>query len=172
MCRDRRNAIRQTHPDFPGIEASDLIAPLLHIQLELWKTQYLGHAINIQTTITSISILTAATPNAVEYLNSRIKKIVILGWGEGTLGDTEQVNYGTAGIKEGESSYIGENSGANNSENVEDGMEKSLELLELGVVVFCLNVVFNCKSVESIPSLTISTSMNFQEHFLIIEPHG
>ena len=55
--------------------------------------------------ISSISILTAATDAAVKYLNQRISKIIILGWGEGNLGPSEKADFGSAGIRDGTSKY-------------------------------------------------------------------
>lgn len=108
-CKDLRNVVRQKHPDFPGIETSDfIVAPLPAHTIRTMQNSYLGSAINVLTTISCISVLTAASPKAVENMNSHIKSIIILGWGEGVLGDTEQANFGTAGIREGETSYRGE----------------------------------------------------------------
>ena len=106
LCRDRRNFERVSHPDFPGIETSDvIIAPLPTHTIRTMANSYLGNAINIQTVITSVSILTAATGKAFDYMNSHIKRIVILGWGEGRIGATEKIDFGTAGIREGETDY-------------------------------------------------------------------
>ena len=105
-CRNGNIVTRTTHPDFREIESSDFIlAPLPAHTIRTMENVYLGQAINTHSAISSISILTAATPNAIEYMNRNIKRIIILGWGEGTIGDTEQLNFGTAGIKEGETWY-------------------------------------------------------------------
>jgi len=105
-CRDRRNFARVGHPDFPGIESSDvIIAPLPAHTIRTMANSYLGNTINIQTLLTSVSILTAATDKAVGYMNRHITKIIILGWGEGCIGATEHIDFGTAGIREGEFEY-------------------------------------------------------------------
>ena len=38
-------------------------------------------------------------------MNNRITKIVVLGWGEGNLGATDCVDFGTAGIQDGKNEY-------------------------------------------------------------------
>jgi len=105
-CRNKEFATRRTHPDFPGIESSDFVlAPLPAHTISTMQNSYLGQCIHTHTAIPSISILTAATANAIDYMNRHIKKIIIFGWGQGTIGDTDNINFGTAGIKEGESTY-------------------------------------------------------------------
>ena len=80
LCRDRRNFERVSHPDFPGIESSDvIIAPLSTHTIRTMANSYLRNTINIQTVITSVSIPTAATSKAFDYMNSHIKRIIILG---------------------------------------------------------------------------------------------
>ena len=60
---------------------------------------------NERTKVASVSILTAAADRAVKYMNSRITKIVVLGWGEGNMSATDCVDFGTAGIQDGKSEY-------------------------------------------------------------------
>jgi len=40
-------------------------------------------------------------------MNSKITKIIVLGWGKGSLGMTDRIEFGTAGIKDGETKWRG-----------------------------------------------------------------
>ena len=102
--RDPRNLLRVPHPDFSGIESSDfIIAPLPSHTIQQMENSPIGRGMN--HTISSITVLTAATDEAIRYMNSRITKVVILGWGEGFLGSNATVRFGTAGIKKGCTDY-------------------------------------------------------------------
>ena len=57
------------------------------------------------TEISSITILTAATDAALDYMTQNMTKIIVLGWGEGNLGATEKVDFGSAGIRSGMCHY-------------------------------------------------------------------
>lgn len=105
-CRNPRRFERVSHPDFPDIESSDIIiAPLPTHTIRNTQNSFLGNTINVHTLITPISILTAATSKAVDYMNEKVKKIVIIGWGDGVIGSTESLDFGTAGIRQGEKDY-------------------------------------------------------------------
>ena len=97
---------RVSHPRVPSISTSDfVIAPLPAHTISAMQPAPIGQALNRITPIQSISVLTCATPTSVAYMNDHITTIVVLGWGDGTLGATDKVEYGTAGIKAGTTRY-------------------------------------------------------------------
>ena len=98
---------RATHKDYPGISACDfIISPLPTQTLNvIHSSACSGTAVAGHNDISSISILTAATDAAVNYMTQCITKIIVLGWGEGNLGASEKVDFGSAGIRDGESQY-------------------------------------------------------------------
>jgi hypothetical protein len=78
-------------------------------------------------------------------MNHHITTIVVLGWGDGTLGATDRVEYGTAGIKAGATEYhVDEIPSPESAVQIRDGVgEKRLingrwVLVHLLISVFCL----------------------------------
>jgi hypothetical protein len=65
----------------------------------------LGRVITGHNDISPIAILTAATDAAVKYMSQRVTKIIIWGWGEGNLGASEKVEFGSVGIRDGTIQY-------------------------------------------------------------------
>jgi hypothetical protein len=109
--RDRRNVLRVSHSEFPLVSSCDFIAaPLSCLAIGAVENSYIGGVMKERTKIASVFILTAATDRAVKYMNTRITKIVVLGWGEGILGATDCVDFGTARTQDWKSEYE-ENSG-------------------------------------------------------------
>ena len=101
--QSEKNKARVAVPRIPLINTSDfIIAPLPRHTISSMER---GNQLNRITPINATSILTCATTRAVSYLNSRITKIIVLGWGEGRMGATNNVEFGTAGIKIGTSGY-------------------------------------------------------------------
>jgi hypothetical protein len=106
--KNKKNITRVKHPDFPIIDSCDFIlAPLPAHTINVMRQSEIGHAMDEINAISSISILTAATSEAVQYMNSKITKIIVLGWGKGSLGMTDHIEFGTAGIKDGETKWRG-----------------------------------------------------------------
>ena len=104
--RNRKIKLRVSHPRLPSISTSDfIIAPLPTHTISTLQGAPIGQVLNDITPIESISILTCATHSAVTYMNEHITTIVVLGWGDGVLGATDNVEYGTAGIKAGTTGY-------------------------------------------------------------------
>ena len=98
---------RVSHEDYPRISTCDfIISPLPnHTMNVMQNSAALGRVITEHNDISSITILTAATNGAVKYMSRSITKIIILGWGNGNLGASETVNFGSAGIRDGTSQY-------------------------------------------------------------------
>ena len=98
---------RVSHEDYPYISTCDfIISPLpKHTMNAIQNCISLGRVITEHNDISSIRILTAATDDAVKYMSQSITKIIILGWGEGSLGASENVDFGSAGIRDGTSQY-------------------------------------------------------------------
>lgn len=104
--RDIKNKSRIAHRRIPSIETSDfIVAPLPTHTIDSMQRAPVGQTLHSITPIQSLSILTCATNPAVDYMNEKITKIIVLGWGNGNLGATDQVEFGTAGIKIGNSEY-------------------------------------------------------------------
>ena len=95
--RNEKNKARVADSRMPLINTSDFIFATLP------RHTISNNQLNRITSINSTSILTCATTRAVSYVNSRITKIIILGWGDGRMGATNNVEFGTAGIKIGTS---------------------------------------------------------------------
>lgn len=101
-------ADRVPHEKYTSIDTCDLIiAPLPRHTQNAMQNSIIGPPLFPESAISDISILTAATQEGADYMSKHITKIVVFGWGEGRLGATSHVNFGSAGKRLGTGAYPG-----------------------------------------------------------------